>query len=84
MILKVKANIPVTLRALPIWTGDIDRPPSCLGVAQKIGKSSSNAMECNDNPAYTEILTIICEVRASRIEDGDCLEVEAVPELEGG
>jgi hypothetical protein len=41
-------------------------------------------MECNDNPAYTEILTIICEVRASRIEDGDCLEVEAVPELEGG
>jgi len=78
------AKIPVMLRAVPICSGDINRPSSCIQVVQKIGKSSSKAMECNDNPAYTEMLMIICEVRVSRIEDGDCLEVEVVSELEGG
>jgi hypothetical protein len=68
MILKLKANAPVMLRAAPIWSGDMDRPPSCFRVAQKMGKSSSKAMECNDNPAYTEVLRIICEVSVSVIE----------------
>jgi hypothetical protein len=60
----IRDEMPVMLNARPIWSVLMPNPPSVILVAQKIGKSSSKAMECNDSPEYTAMLRMIWGVRA--------------------